>query len=139
MICLYLSLLSSACGQHISLLMNLYINKENMIISGLWFGETKSNMNIFFKLIITELVALEQHGVEVKPPLCNSSFISKVILLAGTCDLPAKCLMLNSMQFNGEFWCSKCLEPGVTFATSACRHTHVYPYNLEYITGHGPR
>lgn len=43
------------------------------------------------------------------------------------------------MQFNGEFGCSKCLEPGVTFKTSTCGHTHVYPYNLEHPTGHGPR
>ena len=113
--------------------------KENVIISGLWFGETKPNMTLFLKQIITALLALEQHGVEIKPPTCNRPFISKVIVLAGTCDLPEKCLMLNSIQFNGEYGCSKCLEPGITFTTSAHVHTHVYPYNSEYPTGHGPK
>jgi len=106
----------------------LRILKENMIISGLWFGEAKSNMNVFLKPIIAELMALENHGVEVKPPTCSSSFITKVILLAGTCDLPAKSLMLNCMQFNGKYGCSKCLDPGDTFIpahmdTLLCIHT----------------
>ena len=64
--------------------------KENMIIAGLWFGESKPNiMNVYLKPIITELIVLENHGVEVKPPTFSSSFIAKVIVLAGTCDLPA--------------------------------------------------
>ena len=109
--------------------------KENMIIAGLWFGESKSNMNIYLKPIVKELMVLEQHGVEVKPPLC-SSFVSKAILLAGTCDLPAKCLVLNCIQFNGEFGCSKCQEPGITLTTSARGHTHVYPYNNLCSDGH---
>ena len=113
--------------------------KENMIIAGLWFGENKPNMNIFLKSIMTELVALERNGIEVKVPTCESPFISKVILLAGTCDLPAKCLVLNCMQFNGECDCSKCLDPGATFRTSARGHTHVYPYQVESQYGHGPK
>jgi len=67
----------------------LGILKEN-IIFGLWFGEAKPNLNVFLKPIIAELMALENHGVEVKPPIYSSSSITKVILLAGTCDLPAK-------------------------------------------------
>jgi len=55
-------------------------------------------------------------------------FLSKVVVLAGTCDLPAKCMVLNSIQFNGSFGCLKCLQPGVTFHIAARRHTHVYPY-----------
>ena len=46
--------------------------KENMIIAGLWFGESKPSMNIYLKLIIKELMILEQHGVEVQPPMCCS-------------------------------------------------------------------
>jgi len=110
-------------------LMNCLIScKGNMIIAGLWFGES-------MKPIVKELIALEQHGVEVKPPLCNS-FISKVILFAGTRDLPAKCLVLNCTQFNGEFGCSKFLEPGITLTSSARGHTHVYPYNSLFSDGH---
>ena len=64
----------------------------------------------------------------MQSPLEPLAFMSKVVLLAGTCDLPAKCLVLNTIQFNGEFGCSKCLQPGVTYHTSARGHTHIYPF-----------
>ena len=111
--------------------------RENIIIAGLWFGENKPNMNIFLKPIMTELLALEHNGIEVMVPAQESPFICKAILLAGTCDLPAKCLVLNCMQFNGECGCSKCLDPGVTFQTSARGHVYVYPYQIESQHGHG--
>ena len=101
---------------------------ENVILAGLWFGELKPNMSIFLKPVFNELMKLEQHGIEVKSQLYIYPFISKVVVLAGTCDLPAKCLVLNSIQFNGKFGCLKCLQPGVTFHIAARRHTHVYPF-----------
>ena len=52
--------------------------------------------------------------------------------MAGTCDLPAKCLVLNSVQFNG---CSKCSQPGITWNTSARGHVHVYPYDVSDPSG----
>ena len=48
--------------------------------------------------------------------------VLSMIVLAGTCDLPAKCLVLNCMRFNRECGCSKCLDPGVTFQTSTRGH-----------------
>ena len=56
-------------------------------------------------------------------------FVVKVVLLAGTCDLPAKCLVQNFRQFNGFFGCPKCLQPGSTFTIGPHRRTHVYSYN----------
>ena len=92
-------------------------------------------MHVFLKPIAAELFRLETVGIEVSPPLSSDSFVAKVILLAGTCDLPAKCLMLNTIQFNGEFGCCKCLQPGFSFATSARGHVHVYPYCSEDPSG----
>ena len=109
--------------------------KENSIFAGLWFGETKPNMSIFLKPVITELIKLESHGIIVKSPAVPEPFTSKVILLAGSCDLPAKSLMLNSMQFNGMYGCAKCYQPGITVSTSARGHTHAYPFNIADPTG----
>ena len=114
----------------------LRLLKENMIIGGLWFGEEKPNMRVFLKPIITELATLEREGIVVKSPSIPHPFVSKVILLAGTCDLPAKCLILNTIQFNGMFGCSKCIQPGFSFPTSARGTVHVYPYYPE--DPHGP-
>ena len=114
----------------------LRLLKENVIIGRLWFGEEKPNMCVFLKHIVTELVTLERDGILVKSPSIPHPFVSKVILLAGTCDLPAKCLILNMIQFNGMFGCSKCIQPGSSFSTSACGTVHVYLYCLE--DPHGP-
>jgi len=58
-------------------------------------------------------------------------FISKVVLLACSCDLPAKCLMLNTIQFNGMYGCSKCYQPGITAKTNqqGPMHIHLMFYN----------
>ena len=109
----------------------LRLLKENIIIGGLWFGEEKPNMHVYLKPIIGELAMLEQHGIEVQSPSVPHPFVSKAVLLAGTCDLPAKCLILNTIQFNGMFGCSKCLQPGLSFPTSARGSVHVYPFSSE--------
>ena len=88
------------------------ILKENCILAGLWFGEAKPNMSIYLKTVVKELITLENPGIEISSPFVPTPFMCKVILLAGSCDLPAKCLVLNSVQFNGNYGCSKCLQPG---------------------------
>ena len=114
----------------------LRLLKENMIIGGLWFGEEKPNMCVFLKPIVTELASLGRDSIMVKPPCIPHPFVSKVILLAGTCNLPAKYLILNMIQFNEMFGCSRYIQPGSSFSTSARGTAHIYLYCLE--DPHGP-
>ena len=134
-----LNLQNSPYGRRISLSMELPYKlqtlKENSIFAGLWFGETKPNTSIFLKPIVTELIKLESYGIIVKSLAVPDLFTSKVILLAGTCDLPAKSLMMNSMQFNGMYGCAKCYQPGITVSTSARGHIHAYPFDVADPTG----
>ena len=53
------------------------------------------------------------------------------ILLSGTMDAPAKCLMQNFVQFNGFSGCPYCLHKGTSVKTSARGHSHAYPFNRE--------
>ena len=104
--------------------------KENSILAGLWFGEEKPNMSFYLKPIVEELIILENRGIEVRSPHVSKPFICKVVLLAGSCDLPAKCIVLNSVQYNGYYGFAKCLQPGKMACTnSECGHTHVYPFD----------
>ena len=50
-------------------------------------------------------------------PNTNSSITVKGLLLGGTCDLPAKAMMMNMMQYNGRFGCSRCKQEGTVVAT----------------------
>lgn len=37
-----------------------------------------------------------------------------VVLLCATCDLPAKAAVMNCIQYNGYYGCSRCLQRGMT-------------------------
>ena len=53
--------------------------------------------------------------------------VAKARLLMCTLDLPAKAIVLNVKQFNGEYGCTYCEDKGETRATS---HLHRnWPYS----------
>ena len=56
-------------------------------------------------------------GMLLKTPLGQSTFWAKLVL--DILDLPAKASVLCSKQFNGEFGCSVCLNPGVRLENGA--------------------
>lgn len=56
------------------------------------------------------------------------------MLLSGTCDIPAKAMVLNMIGHNGFYGCPKCLQPGETTKT-ARGHVHTYPFVAANPTG----
>ncbi|XP_070554078.1 uncharacterized protein [Ptychodera flava] len=103
--------------------------KENIIFSGLWFGESKPAMLNFTAPLHQSLKRLESSGIEV---IINDKAVNvKAFLLCGTADLPAKSLVLNCIQFNGHYGCPKCLQPGKTHTTTKKGHVHIFPYDTE--------
>ena len=91
----------------------------------------------------SSLRKLETEGVVIKLKLGNDTkeIRSKVILLAGTCDLPAKCLVCNSVQYNGSYGCFKCKQKGQSVKVSAFiqpdpygpKRTHLETYSNYFI------
>ena len=59
------------------------------------------------------------------------SKIVRCYQLSAVFDAPAKSLFLNTIQFNGNYGCSYCLEKGETYKISEKGHTHIYPSNFE--------
>lgn len=82
--------------------------KENMIFAGLWFGNTKPLMLTYLEPLTKSIADIHREGVHVKSPDVPQEFICKGIVLCGTCDLPAKAIILNMLQFNGRYGCPKC-------------------------------
>ena len=106
--------------------------KENTLIAGLWFGESKPCMGTFLKPFDTTLKTL---GNGFDAVLYDGRHVNvKAILLGGTCDMPAKGQVLNMVQFNGFYGCPKCLQPGET-VPSGNGHTHAYPYDRHNPSG----
>ena len=69
--------------------------RENMIFAGMWFGEKKPAMWTFLKPFHLSLSKLEQ-GVDFSVHVIGS-ITCQGILLGGTCDLPARCLVCNTI------------------------------------------
>ena len=102
---------------------------ENMIFAGLWFGEKKPAMWTFLKPHTLSFACLE-NGVDMESPE-RGKFYCKGILLSCSCDLPARCLLCNSMQYNGENGCWKCLQPRQTVRTGVRGHSRAFLYNND--------
>jgi len=103
-------------------------NKENVILGGLWFGETKPNMLTFLKPFTQSVSILKTNGMEVYSPDVQQHFKCHAMLLCGTCDLPAKALVYNMKQFNGEFGCPHCLQKGEQISLDSGGTVRIYPY-----------
>lgn len=76
-----------------------------MLFAGLWFGDTKPFMLTFLQPFHSSLRKLETEGtpIEVKAgDDTTDEMVSKVILPAGACDMPAKCVVCSSVQYNGS-------------------------------------
>ena len=67
-------------------------------------------------------------GLEVE---YHSGFqdIIKVLVISGIFDLPAKCIVQETIQFNGQFGCSMCEIEGVQVQTDKGGSVRVFPQN----------
>lgn len=102
--------------------------KQNVILGGLWFGPQKPNMLTFLKPFTESISNLQTNGVEVYSPDISGNFICRAMLLCGSCDLPAKAIVYNMKQYNGEYGCSHCLQSGKRLTLDTGGSVHVYPY-----------
>lgn len=100
---------------------------DNVILAGLWFGSKKPNMLTFLKPF-TEGMSRLHNGIQLYSPDIMANFTCRVMLLCGTCDLPAKAMVYNMIQFNGNYGCSHCLQSGKTFGVGQRGNVHIYPY-----------
>ncbi|XP_071478605.1 uncharacterized protein [Diadema antillarum] len=101
--------------------------RENTLFYGVWISARKPVMWSFLKPLYNDLVQLE-NGVTFED-YNGDKFTSHAVLLTCTCDLPAKSLVCNSLQFNGNYGCWHCLQRGHTFRTLSGGNVHVFPYN----------
>lgn len=103
--------------------------RENVVFYGVWISSKKPVMWSFLKPLYDDIAKLE-HGVNFVD-YTGSEFLCQGTILTCTCDLPARCLVTNSIQFNGKFSCWFCLQQGETYHTSGGGHCHVFPFQVE--------
>ena len=104
-----------------------------MLFAGLWFDVDKPAVSTFFQPVIQEMRSLS-NGIEVQLP-CGQVTTSKVKVLSGVFDSPAKAMVLEQMLYSGDYGCSFCTEKGKTHKVSERGHLHIYPFNNEEEAG----
>lgn len=67
-------------------------------------------------------------GIEVHPCGTPSPFRMKVFTICACFDLPARASVLNTTQFNGQYGCNFCQQPGSSCRTEKGGHVHTFPY-----------
>lgn len=88
----------------------------------------------FLKPLYDELKELETIG-HTFTDFSGAEFISKCILLTCTCDLPARAIVYNLNQFNGEYSCWFCLARGETYKHDTGGISHIFPYDKTFPKG----
>ena len=100
-----------------------HLRGKHVLLNGLWFGDKKPAMNTFLKPFVEECKNLESNGFinqdEEQP--------RKVFAMVLSADSPARAIVKNCKQFNGENGCDWCEFPGET-AANAQPPTRYYPY-----------
>ena len=90
---------------------NIRWNKDNLIVSSLWVGETKPPMDTFFSHLTDSMHKLGTVGIKLATP--GGDITVTFQPLFGSFDFIAKAPILSMHQFNGENGCPSCLHPGV--------------------------
>ena len=67
-------------------------------------------------------------GFEVHPHGSQTSFHVKAYTICACFDLPARASALNVIQYNGQYGCNFCEQPGSSVRTEKGGHVLTFPY-----------
>ena len=88
---------------------------QNIILAGVWPGPRKpsrSDMSLFFRTLVDELVALEK-GVTFQVSDDNDNLIfTRIFLIGACCDKPAQALLQHLPEPIAAFGCGRCEVQG---------------------------
>ena len=89
---------------------NIRMNKDYILLAGVWFGSVKPPLMVTLKALLDKIDSLYMTGVEVMTPVGKKTARAKLLLTV--CDLPAKAMVLNQKQYNAYYVCNYCLDKG---------------------------
>ena len=102
--------------------LNLRYSYKNILLSGLWYGKKKPNMQMFQQKFVAQVTSLSD-GFCVTG---QSTPKFKLNINGQAADLVAKGPSLNFKLFSGKWGCSVCLHPGRRLPGRGNRR--VYPH-----------
>ena len=106
------------------------IRAKHILLTALWFGSGKPDMNAFLAPFVKECQQLDRNGFSFTCQLTNVRIRCKAHAIVGVCDSVARPLMQNFKQYNGTNGCGFCLDDGA-LVEKGLGWTRVYPYNPD--------
>lgn len=91
---------------------NLRFHQKNIIVSGLYFDNTKPDMLNFFEPIGKEFNDINENGIAIH--LKENSFKVKVHITHCCVDLPAQSMVQKIILYSGYNSCTECMHYGVS-------------------------
>lgn len=107
------------------------IKKENIILAGLFFGNSKPNPNLFLAPIHSHLQEFFADGHLLNTHNGDQIRVHGKVL-CGTCDLQAKGLFMRFKLYNGYYGCSRCKIRGIRHRVGKST-VQVYPYERIHL------
>ena len=104
-----------------------HLRAKNVLLLGLWFGK-KRVMNVFLQPFVKECRELETNGFLFH----NEILPRKVFALLLSADSPARAIVRNAKQFNGQHGCDWCKLEGVAVHTNN-GPVRYYPYRTQVV------
>ena len=101
----------------------VHLRHKTMMLCALWKGFCKPRIDVLFKPIIESLEHLSTIGFSWQQ--AANCIKTKVYLCIVTCDSVARPLLQNMKQFNGNYGCSFCFNPGFV-VTKGKGHVRCY-------------
>ena len=88
----------------------IQLRKKHLLLAGLWFGSVKPFVHTFLKPFVTHFNHLSESGFAWSKG--GNTIRTYVHVLVVCADAVARCMLQGIKQFNGEYGCSWCLNPG---------------------------
>lgn len=91
------------------------IRNRHIMLHTLWFGVAKPCPGTFLQPFLNEVALLYDSGMIVENSSSNCSLEQRVYVNANLCicDAPARSMLQNFTQYNGNFGCGFCYHPGL--------------------------
>lgn len=101
------------------------LRQRHLFLAGIWSDKGKPNMNTFLRPFVRQVNRLSTQGITWRPDN-GDEITSKFFPLACCVDAQARCMVMNMMQYNGQYGCFLCTHCGIHLGGS--RKYPVLPY-----------
>lgn len=103
---------------------------DNILVVGLFFGEKKPNVSQFFLPFARESQRIfKNNGLSV---VYNNEKLNLLPLVTHcSCDLPAKSMVQELIQYNGFNACGYCMHPGVSIKNNSVNKSSTVRYTRQ--------